>query len=82
MSKHTQWVNVIHPDLENVGRVPALSLPAWLAIGYEVVDDVAPIRQPKVDELPYDGEEPEWTAQGASEQEGDTEPDADEESMS
>lgn len=75
MSKHTQWVYVVHPDLEGVGRVPALSLPAWLAIGYEVVGDVAPIRPPKVDE-------PEWTAQGASEQEGDTEPDADEESMS
>lgn len=71
----TEFVLITHPDVTGSGWAPQESLKFWVAKGWEVVPD-------EDSEQMVDAYESEWTSQGASEQEGDDEPDADEENMS
>lgn len=60
-------IPISHPDVEGTGYCHPSALPVWEANGWhtQIVEEDA---------------QPEWTAYGLSDQEGDDEPDADEES--
>lgn len=87
-SRYQEFVRVEHELLApNGAEVPKEALRHYLEKGYQLVVEEpapAPVAEPHYVEVygqlvPEDEAESEWTAQGASDQEGDEMPDADEE---
>ena len=70
----TKFVAVVHPEIDGIGRVPEEALATYQALGWQRADDESAVERAVT--------VPEWTASGASDQEGEEMPDAaDEESI-